>query len=260
MLPPIKGFFIDIDGVLILEKQPIPGARDAIDFLKREEIPFMLLTNTTRRSRSSLYTNLQRMGFPITMDQIYSAPFAASLWLKSKGVSSIHLYLRGDAYREFSEFRITTNKPEYIVIGDVGEDLTYDNLNQAFRLIMGGAKMLALQKNRYWQRGDGLAIDAGGIVAALEYATRKRAYVIGKPSLNFFQHAIRQMGLPPENIAMIGDDMEADIKGAARAGMQTIAVQTGKFQKKKLPRKSKLPHYLLSSIADLPRWYRKNWM
>lgn len=254
---PVKGFFIDIDGVLLIEKQLIHGALETIDFLNKNSIPYMLLTNTTRRSRMSLYANLQRMGFKLTPKQIYTAPYAASLWLKSKGVKAIHLYLRGDVYREFKDFRITANKPEYVIIGDVGEDLTYDNLNQVFRLIMGGARMLALQKNRYWQRGDGLAIDAGAIVAALEYATRKRAFVIGKPSPGFFRHAIAQIGLPAENIAMIGDDMESDIKGAARLGLQTIAVQTGKFRKRKLTRKSKLPNYLLSSIAALPGWYKK---
>jgi len=250
---PIKGFLIDIDGVLYVEKQVIRGAADAIEYLHKNNIPFCLVTNTTSKSRYALHTNLQRKGFKVNLDQVFSAPYAAAQWLQEQKVKSINLFLRGDAYREFKDFRITTNKPEYVIIGDVGDDLTYKSLNQAFRLIFNGAKMIALQKNRYWLRGDGLAIDAGAIVAALEYAASKKARVIGKPSPDFFQQAIRSIGIPRENLAMIGDDMEADIAGAASEGLYTIAVKTGKFGKRRNSKKG-LPHLILPSIAELSKW------
>ncbi len=250
----IKGFLIDIDGVLYVERQVIRGAVEAIQYLQKNEIPFILVTNTTRKSRYSLHTNLQRLGFKLNIEQVFSAPYAAAQWLNEKNVNSINLFLRGDTYREFKDFRITANNPEYIVIGDIGEDLTYNNLNRAFRLVLAGTKMLALQKNRVWQRSTGPAIDTGAIVAALEYATRKRATVIGKPNAGFFKQAVKQLGLPPENVAIIGDDFDADIEGGANAGLYTIAVQTGKFQIQKRGKKDSLPHQVLRSIADLPRW------
>lgn len=250
----LKGFLIDIDGVLYVERQAIRGAVEAIQYLQKNKLPFLLVTNTTRRSRFSLLNNLQRLGFKIDIGQILSAPHAAAQWLKENGVKSISLFARGDTYREFKAFRITTNKPEYVVIGDIGEDLSYATLNQAFRLIMGGSKMLALQKNRFWQRNTGLAIDSGAIVAALEYATRQEAMVIGKPSREFFLQGLKVLNLPPENVAMIGDDMEADILGGAGAGLYTIAVQTGKFSACTREADSELPHQLLASIAELPGW------
>lgn len=252
----IKGFLIDIDGVLYVEKQPIRGAVDAIEYLQSMNIPFILVTNTTRRSRYSLLTNLQQLGFRLDIEQIFSAPHAAALWLKEKDAKSISLFLRGDTYREFKDFHVTTNKPEYIIIGDIAEDLTYDYLNQAFRLIMSGTRMLALQKNRYWQTNTGLAIDTGAVVAALEYATQKRAIVIGKPNAAFFNHAIKRLGLPPENIAIIGDDLETDISGGAKVGLFTIAVRTGKFREENLRRKKKQPDHILKSIAELPNWLK----
>ncbi|MGH1365910.1 MAG: TIGR01458 family HAD-type hydrolase [Calditrichia bacterium] len=255
-IKPVKGFLIDIDGVLYVEKQVIRGAVESINYLQKNKIPFCLVTNTTSKSRNTLHTNLQRKGFKLNLEQVFSAPFATAQWLKEQNVSSINLFLRGDAYREFKDFRITNNKPEYVVIGDVGDDLTYKSLNQAFRLIFNGAKMIALQKNRYWLRGDGLAIDAGAIVAALEYAASKKARIIGKPSPDFFQQAIRSIGIAKENLAMIGDDMEADIIGAAKEGLYTIAVKTGKFGKRSNVKKG-LPHLVLPSIADLPDWLEK---
>jgi len=253
----IKGFLIDIDGVLYVENQRIDGALEAIKFLKENQIPFLLLTNTSRRSRYSLLSNLQRMGFPVDLSHIYSAPYAASLWLKKQEIYTIYLMLRGDAYREFTDFKVTANKPDYLVLGDIGEDLTYDKLNHAFRMVMGGTKMLALQKNRYWQRKDGLSLDAGAIVAALEYATRKRARVIGKPSRDFFIQGIRLLELEPGEVAVIGDDLEADIYGGARVGAFTIVVKTGKFREEQLSVARAKPDLIWNSIAELPAWVEK---
>lgn len=250
----IRGFLIDIDGVLYIEKQVVRGAVEAIEYLQKKEVPFLLVTNTTRRSRFSLLNNLKRMGYKIDRNQLFTAPYAAACWLKEKNIKSINLFMRGDTYREFSDFRITTNKPEYMVIGDIGEDLTYNNLNQVFRQVMNGAKMLALQKNRFWKRNTGLSLDAGAIVAALEYATEKEATIIGKPSKEFFGQALKQLDLPAENVAIIGDDMESDITGGAAAGMYTIAVETGKFPEMRPRRNSKLPHHIMPSIAALPAW------
>jgi ribonucleotide monophosphatase NagD (HAD superfamily) len=147
---PVKGFLIDIDGVLYVEKQPLRGAVEAIEYLQINHIPFMLVTNTTRRSRYSLLTNLQQLGFRLKVDQIFSAPYAAALWLKERKAKSISLFLRGDTYREFRDFHVTTNKPEYLVIGDIAEDLSYGYLNQAFRLVMGGTRQLI--PGRWWRR------------------------------------------------------------------------------------------------------------
>nr|HQV34451.1 TIGR01458 family HAD-type hydrolase [Calditrichia bacterium] len=219
--PDIRGFLIDIDGVLYVEKQVIEGAVETLNYLQREKIPFLLVTNTTRRSRYSLLTNLNRMGFKISLDQIFSAPFAAAQWLKANKATSICLFAQGDTYREFKDFRNTTHNPQYVLIGDLGEDLTYEMLNQAFRLLMDGSELVALQKNRYWRRSSGLAIDSGAIVAGLEYAAHKEARIIGKPSPDFFEQAFETIGLPAQHLAIIGDDLEADIDGGAAAGLFT---------------------------------------
>jgi HAD superfamily hydrolase (TIGR01458 family) len=254
----IKGFLIDIDGVLYTGKERIAGAIKTINYLKRYKIPFLLATNTTRKSRYSLQSYLYSMGFKVNIEQIYSATYAARQWLIAHKIESIYLFLRGDAYREFKGFRVTANNPECIVLGDLGEDLTYNKLNHAFQLIMGGTKMLALQKNRYWNDGSDLVIDAGAIVAALEYATQKKAIIIGKPQKDFFKHALRELNLPSQDVAIIGDDLENDIKGGKQAGLFAIAVQTGKFTKEALMSLNVRPDLLMQSIADLPDWIEEN--
>ncbi len=253
----IRGFLIDIDGVLVTEDHPLPGAVEALSYLSKQRIPFLLLTNTTRKSRFSLQNNLQHLGYRISMEQIYTAPLAAARWLKQQKAKTIYLFLRGDAYREFRDFKITTANPEYLVIGDIGEDLSFEGLNNAFRMVMNGARMVALQKNRYWQRVDGLTIDAGPIVSALEFATGKKARLIGKPSPDFFRQALEQMGLPPEQVAVIGDDIDADIAGARKAGLFSILVKTGKYRDATLKRSRIRPDLILDSFARLPELLEK---
>jgi HAD superfamily hydrolase (TIGR01458 family) len=248
----ISGFLIDIDGVLMTGNQRIGGALETIQLLKEKGIPFLLVTNTTRQSRITIWHHLKRAWFPIEEHDIYTAPLAAVNWLKNKGVHEIHLMTSGSAVNDFKDFKITAYNPQYIVIGDIGKDITFDRLNSTFRLIMNGAKILALQKNRYWQTDEGLSIDAGAIVAGLEFATGKKATIIGKPSRNFFLQAAGIIGIPARELAMVGDDVESDVGGAQKSGMLGILVKTGKYRDE-LFQKSKIkPDRILNSIADLP--------
>ena len=250
----IAGFLIDIDGVLTIDNQRVDGAVEAINFLQDRKIPFLLVTNTTRQSRITIWHHLKRIGFPIEETDIITAPIAAAGWLKSRGIVSVNLFLSGSAVNDFKDFKITAFNPEYVVVGDLGPDLTFDKLNNAFRLIMNGAKILALQKNRFWQTGEGLTIDAGAMVAALEYAPNKRATIIGKPRKEFFLQAAGKLKIPAQELAMVGDDLETDIEGGQNAGLFGIAVKTGKFREEFLQQSKIKPGAIIDSIAELPEF------
>ena len=115
-----------------------------------------------------------------------------------------------------------------------------------------GASLIALQKNRYWQTLDGLSLDVGAFVAALEYGAETEAAVIGKPNRAYFEVAVKDLGLPSHKVGMVGDDIFTDIKGGQAAGLTTILVKTGKFRAEDLASASVQPDYLLSSIRELP--------
>lgn len=250
----ISGLLIDIDGTLITGNSRIEGARETLEWLSNKNIPFILMTNTTRRSRITIWHQLQRLGFRIPETSILTAPLAAIQYLKKHQVEKIHLMLSGSAVNDFKDLKITTAEAEYVVVGDLGKDLTFERLNTAFRLIMKGSKILALQKNRFWQTEDGPTIDAGAIVAALEFASGKKARLIGKPQKEFFKTAADYLGLPLKKIAVIGDDLDADVAGAKKAGMLGIAVKTGKFTNYSAKDIEKAaPDFILDSIADLKK-------
>ncbi len=106
-----------------------------------------------------------------------------------------------------------------MIIGDLGAAFGYDVLNHAFRRVMDGAELIALQKNRYWLRAAGLSLDVGPFVAAIEYATRREAYVVGKPSRAFFEQILADLRVEAAAATMVGDDIESDIGGALQAGL-----------------------------------------
>lgn len=248
----IKGFLIDLDGVVYIEDQAISGAVETVNWLRRRGYPIRFLTNTTMRSRASLVAKLLRFGVHAEPGEMFSTAVVAARWLADKGVARVQLLLTEDAQKDFAGFEITDSQPEVVVVGDMGSGFTFDVLNSAFLSVKAGARLVALQKSRYWRTKNGLAVDAGAFVAALEYATETEAALIGKPNRPYFETALADMGLDAAQAAMIGDDIHTDIIGAQALGMPTILVRTGMYcfdAQKPLPVQ---PDWTIDSIADLP--------
>ena len=143
---------------------------------------------------------------------------------------------------------LTHREPEYVLVGDLGTGFTYERLDVAFGNLMEGAELVALQKNRYWQKESGISLDAGPFVAALEYASGKEATVVGKPERSFFEAALHELGLEAGEVAMVGDDAEADVAGAKAAGLLGIQVRTGKYR----PGEAPDADLVVESFARLP--------
>ena len=248
----IKGFLIDLDGVLYIEDQCIPGAVETVNWLRQEGFQLRFLTNTTMVSRESLVNKLLRFNIRTEHEEMYSTAWVGARWLAEKGVSRVQLLLTEDARKDFARFQITNDQPEAVVVGDMGSAFTFDVLNNAFLSVKAGAQLIALQKNRFWQTKSGLMLDAGAFVAALEYATETEATLVGKPNRAYFDMALRDLGLSASQVAMIGDDIHTDIKGAQAVGVKTILVRTGKFRPDAQLRTDMQPDWILDSIANLP--------
>ena len=250
----LKGFLIDIDGVLHIEDQCIPGAVETVNWLRQEGFHFRFLTNTTMKSRESLVDKLLQFNIQVKPKEMFSTAWVGARWLAEKGVSRVQLLLTEDARKDFAEFHITSDLPEAVVVGDMGSAFTFDVLNNAFLSVKAGAQLIALQKNRFWQTKSGLMLDAGAFVAALEYATETEATLVGKPNRAYFDMALRDLGLLPSQVAMIGDDIHTDIKGAQAVGVKTILVRTGKFWFDRERHSDMHPDWTLDSIANLPHF------
>ncbi|MGF1471585.1 MAG: TIGR01458 family HAD-type hydrolase [Rubrobacteraceae bacterium] len=241
----IKGLLVDLDGTLYSDDDPIDGAREAVEHLKSSGVGIRGVTNTTRKPRREVYEKLLAFGFDIEEDEILTPARVAALLIEDRACSAL---VDESLLEDLGEARITNAEPDYVLVGDLGEGFTYERLNDAFRLLTDGAELLALQKNRYWSTAGKLALDAGPFVAALEYASGKRATVVGKPEESFFRLALEDMGLEPGTVAMVGDDPESDVAGARAAGLYGIQVKTGKYR----PEDQGDPDLIVESFAWLP--------
>jgi len=221
----IRDVLLDIGGVLYVGDQPIDGAHEALQRLRAAAPDLRFITNTTSSPKRGVLGKLARMGFAIAPEELFTPAAAARDWLAARGLTPWLLV----AEPLLEDFPDHGGAPDAVVIGDAGPGFTYDALNQAFRLIMDGAPLIALAKNRYFMQPDGLTLDAGAFVAALEYAAGVEATVLGKPAPDFFAAALASIGCPADQAVMIGDDWESDVNGAMEAGICGILVKTGKY-------------------------------
>ena len=247
----INGLLIDLDGVIYNDSQPIPGAAETIQYLQKKNMPFRFITNTTMKSRKTLQKKLAGFGIDVPQENIFSAAYAASQYIRDKGKTKCHLLIDDDAQKEYADFDLQSDKPDYVVVGDLGEKITFDLLNNAFQKLFEGAELIALQKNRFWLSDKGYALDAGAFVALLEYAANKEGILMGKPSKTFFETALKDLKCNTGEVLMIGDDIESDVKGAQAMGIRGVLVQTGKFLPNDLQRDDVTPWKTIGSIKDL---------
>jgi HAD superfamily hydrolase (TIGR01458 family) len=246
-----KGFLFDLDGVFIQSGKTLPGAKETITSLRDLNIPFRFLTNTTTKNRRTLQTSLADIGLPCSEEEIFSAGFSGVQTIRKMGSPPCCFYITENLKTDYSEFKENRDAPKVIIIGDY-EDWTFNLLDQAFKHVMNGAEIIALHMGKYYKVDMGLRLDAGGFVAALEFATGKKAQIVGKPNKEFFQCALDHLRLRSEDVVMLGDDLINDVKGAQDIGIPGILVKTGKYHKGMVESSGINPDGFLHSIADLP--------
>jgi HAD superfamily hydrolase (TIGR01450 family) len=256
----VRGLVLDLDGVLVLKGALLPGAVEALAELDARAIPYVIGTNMSMASRTTLARELERGGLPIPAERMVTAASSAaalarrSLARRRFGSAPLYVMASADAMTEFEGLHLLSHDEAAragaaaaVIVGDAAEDFTYRNIQSAFRLLRGGARFVAMHKNRWWITPAGVLLDSGAYVAALEYATERRALVTGKPSAAFFGEAVRMLGedraagrgrsgeshgassrLSPREVAMVGDDLWNDVRGAQRAGLRGVFVRSGK--------------------------------
>jgi HAD superfamily hydrolase (TIGR01458 family) len=254
---------LDLDGVVYVGDEPVRGAAETVEWLAREGVPYLFLTNTTSRPRQALVDKLAGMDVAAEPDQLLTPAVAALAWLRRHDVARPAVFAPDPTAQELAELDPLPADAEdgagAVVIGDLGESWDFPTLNRALRLLMADSDvpLVALGMTRYWRAEDGLRLDAGAFVRALEYAAGRTAVVTGKPDPTFYGTAVDALGVPVENVVMVGDDIRTDIAGAQRAGLAGVLVRTGKFTASDLDGEVR-PDAVLDSVADLPRWFSED--
>lgn len=234
----VRGLLLDLDGVILLRGEAIAGAPDAMARLRASGLPFRILTNTSVESRRTLSGRLARLGVDVPPGDIVSAISATAAYTREVfSGQPIYLLSSPDGRSEFAGQWLLSHAEAdapgaaaaAVVVGDSPEELTYANMNRAFRLIRDGAQLVAMHRNAWWLTPAGPTLDAGAWVVGLEYATGLPATVVGKPTREFFVRAIDDLGVGPlGDLLMVGDDIHYDVGSALELGLRAALVLTGR--------------------------------
>jgi HAD superfamily hydrolase (TIGR01458 family) len=249
----VDAVLLDLEGVLgVGGVEAIPGATDSIEVLRAAGMPFRVVTNTTTVSRRTLTEELHSMGLEVRPEEVHTAPVATAAYLREHHSGEpVFLLVKGDTAEDFGGIDLVEEGARVVVVGGAEERFTYEAMNRAYRMLDGGASLVAMCRSTSWMTPEGLKLDAGPYVRALEEAAGLEAVVCGKPDPSFFHAALEDLGVPADRAAMVGDDIVTDILAAQRAGLTGVLVRTGKFRPSDLDRHEG-PDHVIGSVADLP--------
>jgi NagD protein len=253
------GYLIDMDGVIYRENHLIPGARDFIRALLETGAPFVFLTNNSAPTPEDLSVRLGHLGIPgLSPRHFYtSALNTADFLSETHPACTVFVIGEGGLLTALHERKIANDAlhPSYVVVGEGAA--SSEKLAKAHSCIERGARLLATNPDNWCPvSSDGTRPGAGATAAFLEASTGRRAYYLGKPNGYMFHRARRKMtemalGGAPEQIIVIGDTMETDIRGAIESGLQAYLVLSGSTSVEMVAEYVYQPTRVLNSVADL---------
>ncbi|MGR4852544.1 HAD-IIA family hydrolase [Streptomyces sp. LARHCF252] len=258
----VRAVLIDIDGVLTVSWRPLPGAVQALREIREAGLAVLLVTNTTSRTRASIAGTLADAGFPVSAEDILTAPAATAAYLAEHCPGARCALLNsGDIEEDLDGVTLvdaadTGTVPDVVLVGGAGPEFGWAALDRAFGHLQRGARLVAMHRNLYWRTDEGLRLDSGAFLAGLEQAARVEAEITGKPARAFFEAALARVGAGAGEAVMVGDDVESDVLAAQRAGVTGVLVRTGKFQPEALRAADGTPDHVIDSFADLPALLR----
>jgi NagD protein len=249
----IKSWLMDMDGVLVREEHPIPGAGDFIARLSELQIPFLVLTNNSIYTRRDLAARLSASGLEVPEQSIWTSALATADFLADQrprgtafviGESGLTTALHANGYT------LTERDPDYVVLGET-RTYSFERIAQAIRLIVNGARFIATNPDVTGPTPDGPLPATGAVAALISRATGVEPYFVGKPNPLMMRSALNAIGAHSESSAMVGDRMDTDVASGLEAGMHTVLVLTGSTQREEAERFPFRPSRIVDSIADL---------
>ncbi|MGQ9567578.1 MAG: HAD-IIA family hydrolase [Anaerolineae bacterium] len=256
VLHEVQGFLLDLDGVFYWDTEPLPGGREFIALLRESGTPFRFLTNNSTRTPAQYQAKLARFGIQVEPESVITSSLATASYLEETLPPGSKLFVIGqDGLLEALQARgfLLTREDLDVAAVVVGMDtrLTFDHLRRATLAVRAGARFVATNPDRTFPSDEGIIPGNGAIVAALEAATEQQAFVIGKPEAPIFQHALRQLGLPAGQVAMVGDRLETDILGAQRCGLRSVLVLCGLTSPEAVASSPFQPDLVCADLAEL---------
>ena len=249
----IECWLTDMDGVLVHENHPVPGAAELLQQWRDQGKPYLVLTNNSIFTPRDLSARLKAAGLDVPEESIWTSALAtaAFLALQKPGGSAFVIGEAGitTALHE-AGFIMTETSPDYVVIGET-RNYSFEAITKAIRLIGAGARFIATNPDATGPSAEGPMPATGAVAALISKATGKDPYIVGKPNPMMFRSALNKIGAHSENTGMIGDRMDTDIVAGIEAGLHTILVLTGISDEAEISKYPFRPDEILNSVADL---------
>jgi NagD protein len=248
-----KAFICDMDGVIYHGNRLLPGVREFLEWLNKENKKFLFLTNSSERSPRELREKMLRLGLEIEEEHFYTSALATAAFL-SQQMPGGSVFVIGEAgltnaiYN--AGFSMNDTNPDYVVMGDT-RSYNYEKLEQAVNLVRNGAKLIGTNRDLTGPTEEGIAPSTGALIAPIELATGSKAYFVGKPNPLIMRHAVKRLSCPREDTTIIGDRMDTDIIAGIEAEITTVLVLSGVTSREDLKRFAYRPHYILNGIGDI---------
>ncbi|WP_269857749.1 HAD-IIA family hydrolase [Streptomyces sp. RPT161] len=250
---PIESWLTDMDGVLIHEGIPLPGADEFIKRLRESGKPFLVLTNNSIYTPRDLHARLSRMGLLVPVENIWTSALATAKFLDDQRPCGT-AYVIGEAGLTTAlhdiGYILSDAEPDYVVLGET-RTYSFEALTKAIRLIDAGARFIATNPDEVGPSAEGALPATGSVAALITKATGKEPYFVGKPNPLMMRAGLNAIGAHSETSAMIGDRMDTDVRAGIEAGMETFLVLSGLTQPDDVERHPFRPSRVVNSIADL---------
>ena len=228
-------YFIDVQGTLIsdADKSPIPGSIEFINALNKKNIPYMVVTNNTKKPSKTFYDFLASQGFNFSFDRYLDPLMLLESCVKKEGVA---------AYGA-EEFLVTLQKMGYTldyekpstILVAIKENFNAEEYAQMIEFLLSGASLVGMHETSIYAKNNKRYPGVGAILKLLEFATSVEYEVVGKPSVAFYYEALKRLQKQDskaefKGIKMISDDVKGDLGGAKELGMRSIFVTSGKYK------------------------------
>jgi NagD protein len=249
----IESWLTDMDGVLISEGTPVPGAPEFVNRMMKSGKPFLILTNNSMYTARDLQARLNRIGFDVPEESIWTAALATAQFLADQRPGGT-AYVIGEAGLTTAMhgvgYVLSDLEPDYVVLGET-RTYSFEAITRAVRLIDGGARFICTNPDAVGPSSEGALPAAGSVAAMISKATGVKPYFVGKPNPMMMRSALNTIEAHSESTAMIGDRMDTDVLCGLEAGLETILVLTGISTREESERYPYRPSRVVDSVADL---------
>ncbi len=248
-----KAFICDMDGVIYHGNRLLPGAKKFVSWLKKEEKPFLFLTNASERSPRELHEKLARLGIDVPTENFYTSALATASFLASQcpGGSA---YVIGEAglINALYDVGFTMNdvNPDYVIVGE-SRNYNLDTLEHAVNLVLKGAKLIGTNPDLTGPVEKGIAPATGALISPVELATGSQAYFVGKPNPLMMRHARNRLNTHRKETVIVGDRMDTDVLAGIEAGIETVLVLSGVTTREGTDKFAYRPNYILDGVGDI---------